>query len=76
MTCQDLAQIVTDYWDGAMGPWERAEFERHLSVCPACRGFVAQMQATVEAIGHVPVEAITPEVEGKLLAQFRAWRRS
>jgi anti-sigma factor RsiW len=75
MTCQDLAQLVTDYLDGAMPAAERAVFERHLAVCPACVRFVRQMKATVETLGRVPPEAITPEVEGKLLEQFRSWKR-
>ena len=75
MTCQDLAQLVTDYLDGAMGPAERSSFERHLSLCPPCVRFVRQMRATVEATGRVPAEAITPEIEEKLLAQFRSWKR-
>jgi hypothetical protein len=34
------------------------------------------MRATVEATGRVPVEAITPEIEEKLLAGFRDWTTS
>lgn len=75
MTCEELAQLVTAYWEGAMDASERATFERHLSVCPACVRFVEQMRATVEATGRVPVEAITPDVEVKLLEQFRDWKR-
>ena len=75
MTCQDLAQLVTDYLDGAMPATDRTTFERHLAVCPDCVRFVRQMRATVEATGRVPPEAITPEVEEKLLMQFRDWKR-
>jgi len=76
MTCQELAQLVTDYWEGALAAPERSALERHLSLCPACVNFVEQMRATVEATGRVPVEAITPEIEEKLLAGFRAWKTS
>jgi anti-sigma factor RsiW len=75
MTCQELAQLVTDYWEGALEAADRTAFERHLSLCPPCVEFVEQMRATVEATGRVPVEAITPEVEAQLLERFRDWKR-
>ena len=76
MTCQELAQLVTDYLDGAMPADERGSFERHLSLCPACVRFVDQMRQTVATLGRVPAESITPDVEQKLLEQFRSWKRA
>ena len=44
-----------------------------IAVGPAAR--TEQMRETVAATGRVPPEAITPDVETKLLEQFRGWKR-
>lgn len=75
MTCQELAEIVTDYLEGAMSVPDRARFDQHLAVCPECRRYLEQMRQTVAALGRLPAEPIPPEIERKLLERFRDWRR-
>jgi predicted anti-sigma-YlaC factor YlaD len=74
LTCRDIVQLVTDYLEGGMAPESRLQFERHVAVCPPCRGFLAQMRETVRVSGEVTEESLSPEAREHLLAAFRHWR--
>jgi anti-sigma factor RsiW len=73
LTCRELVTIVTDYLEGSLTPEDRARFEAHIAGCPGCTIYLEQMRQTIEALGHLPEESITPEAEGTLLAAFRSW---
>ncbi len=67
-------ELVTDYLEGALEPDERARFEEHVAPCDGCTNYVEQMRRTLELLGRLPHEAITPEAEQALLAAFRGWK--
>ena len=75
LTCADIVKFVTDYNDGRLTPAERRRFEEHVSICPLCRSFLAQMRTTVELVGELRAEDVPPEMEEHLLAAFRDWKR-
>ena len=75
LTCRELVELVTDYFDGALPGSERARFEAHLDTCEPCRTYLAQMRTTI-ALVHS-----TGELEGRqdvteLLQAFRDWKRA
>jgi anti-sigma factor RsiW len=75
LPCQELVELVTDYLEGALPPSERARFDAHLTGCPGCTEYVAQMHATLKLTrATVELEA-RPEVAG-LLRAFRDWHRA
>ena len=53
MPCRELAELVTAYLDGALPGAERARCDGHLRTCPGCRGYVAQMELVVSALGEL-----------------------
>jgi anti-sigma factor RsiW len=75
LTCREIVQLMTEYLEGTMPTEERLRFERHVAICPACRGFLAQMRETLRLSGDVTEESISPEVRAELLAAFRDWKR-
>jgi anti-sigma factor RsiW len=75
MTCEELAEIVTDYLEGALSPADRVRFDGHIAACPLCRRYLDQMRRVVAALGALPPEPIPREVEAELLARFRDWKR-
>jgi anti-sigma factor RsiW len=75
LTCADIVKLVTDYNEGRLTPAERTRFEEHVSICPPCRSFLAQMRTTVELVGELREEDVPPEMEEHLLAAFRDWKR-
>ena len=36
ITCQEIIDFIAGYRDNQLTTNQRAEFERHLSVCPSC----------------------------------------
>ncbi|HWQ15489.1 MAG TPA: zf-HC2 domain-containing protein [Roseiflexaceae bacterium] len=73
-TCREMVELVTDYLEGAMPPPARAEFERHLSVCPGCISYFEQIRETIRALGKITDDAIPPAAREELLELFRRLR--
>ena len=75
ITCHELVELVTEYLEEAMAPAERARLELHLARCRPCRHYLDQMRKTIDAVGEIPEESVTPEAREDLLEVFRAWKR-
>ena len=76
LTCQELVELVSDYFEGALAPAERARFEAHVASCPGCRVYVAQMRETLRTVrATAELDPARPELAG-LLAAFRDWTPS
>lgn len=74
LTCQELVELVTAYFEGALSDDDRRMFEEHLEVCEGCRRYLAQMRTTIEITGRLTEESLDPEARDTLLAAFRSWR--
>jgi anti-sigma factor RsiW len=74
LVCRELVELVTDYLEGRLSAADRSRFEEHLDECDGCTAYVEQMRRTIEALGHIPEESLSPEAERELLAAFRDWR--
>ena len=61
IACIELVELLTDYLQGALPPDEVAAVDAHLQTCPPCRTYLAQMRATIQALGSVPVETLPDE---------------
>ncbi len=71
LTCQQLTEIVTDYVEGRMPFWQRAQVQLHLGMCGTCRAYLHQMRATVRTLGKLPAEPMPADVKAELLERFR-----
>ncbi|MDX2130519.1 MAG: zf-HC2 domain-containing protein [Planctomycetota bacterium] len=49
ITCRELIEFIADYLDGTLPAEARVEFERHLTVCPACVAYLRSYQRTIDA---------------------------
>jgi anti-sigma factor RsiW len=74
MTCRQVVELVTDYLEGGLPADDRRRFEQHLADCPACLVYVAQIRHTIEVLGVVSVESLSPRARAELLEAFRGWR--
>ena len=74
MSCQELVELVTAYFEGALSPEDHGRFEGHLAECGTCRVYLEQMRETIRLLGRVTPDDLTPEGERDLLAAFRSWR--
>ena len=71
IACIELVELLSDYLEGALPADEVAAVDAHLETCPPCRTYLAQMRATIKAVGSVPVATLPDEAYDTLLATFR-----
>ena len=76
MTCQELVELVTDYFEGALPSDERVRFVHHLGYCDPCVNYLGQMRRTVEVVGALREDHIDPDTRAALLSAFRGWKVS
>ena len=76
LSCQELVELVTDYFEGALDERHARAFEQHLAACDGCTAYVEQLHVTIRITGTLTVDDLTPESESVLLQAFRDWRRS
>lgn len=74
MTCMELVELVTEYFEAALPPEERTRFEAHLSRCTGCQNYFDQMKQTIRLTGRLTEEAISPPARDELLRIFRDWK--
>ena len=75
LSCQELVELVTGYFDGALPPAERARFEAHVADCPGCDRHLAQMRTTIVLAEESRAVEDRPDVSA-LLTAFRDWKRA
>jgi anti-sigma factor RsiW len=75
LSCQEMVELVTDYLEGSLGWRDRRRVAKHLSACAACTRYIEQMRETLDLLGTVPVDSISPEARATLLDAFRDLRR-
>jgi predicted anti-sigma-YlaC factor YlaD len=60
ITCQEFVELITDYFEGALGSPTLSRVEEHLVMCDWCVTYADQMEATVTALrelgNHEPAE--------------------
>jgi anti-sigma factor RsiW len=75
LTCRELVDLVTDYFEGALPVAERARFDAHLADCEGCRLHLDQLRTTIRLVQSSDELAGRLEV-GELLQAFRDFRRA
>ncbi|HBP87437.1 MAG: zf-HC2 domain-containing protein [Nitrospira sp.] len=74
-SCQEIAQLITDYLDGSLTLSERVRFQLHLGLCFACRNYLGQMKYTIATLRQLPPEPVPQQVKEELLERFRTWKQ-
>ena len=74
MSCQELVELVTDYFEGKLSWRQRRRFEKHIAACRWCSRYIDQMRVTIETVGRIEEDSISPEMRDELLAAFQDWR--
>ena len=76
LSCQELVELVTDYFEGALPADEHARFEAHAKRCQGCGVYLEQMRVTIDLLGQLPTAALPDGAEQELLEAFRGWHSS
>lgn len=76
--CPVVIGLATEYLEGALSAPERARVDRHLAWCPRCATHYAQLRDVLRLLRQLAKEeaAVPRRTRGRLLAAFRAWKRS
>lgn len=75
MTCQELVELVTEYFEGTLAPAERERFELHLRSCNGCTNYLQQMRQTIHTLGKLTEETLAPQTRQDLLQIFKNWKK-
>ena len=74
VTCRQVVDLVTEYLEGGLEADERLAFERHVAVCPPCRGYLGQLRVIVRGARTLNEEDVPEHLRESLLDAFRGWR--
>jgi|tagenome__1003787_1003787.scaffolds.fasta_scaffold20887408_2 hypothetical protein len=72
ITCRELVELVSDYFEGRLPDPVRIRFDDHLALCPGCVTYLQQMRTTMTLVSRVEVLERRPEVAA-LLDAFRGF---
>jgi hypothetical protein len=64
-TCRKVAHQLTELREGELSLVERAGLRFHMTICPSCKRYIKQFDATVDGLAHSKEEL--PEEESKAL---------
>ena len=72
MNCSDAAERITALVDGELPPAERAEVERHLEGCAACRDARSAEEAVAARLRAVPRPVPPPVLAASVMERIAA----
>jgi anti-sigma factor RsiW len=76
MTCAEFVELVTAYLEGTLPADQRTAFDEHMALCPGCETYLEQFRTTIDLLGELPEESLSPPARGRLLDAFAEWRRT
>lgn len=71
LVCRESVELVTDYLEGALTPAQARRLEAHLAGCPGCEEYLRQVRATIDLLGRVEPEDLSPETRAGLVDLYR-----
>lgn len=74
LPCNELVELLTNYLENKLSPFDRKRFEMHLAICEPCVVYLNQFRQTIQALGKLTEETIPPQAKEKLLEAFRDWK--
>ncbi len=74
LTCKEILDFLDNYLSGNQAADVRAEFDRHLAVCPMCRDYLQTYSATVR-LADASRQAVTQDAPEDLIQAILAARK-
>ena len=74
LVCRDAVALMAAYLDGVLDEADRARLETHLAGCPHCSEYLAQLRATIDALGRVDPDDLSDEAVDGLVDLYRRWQ--
>lgn len=73
LTCPELVELVTEYFDGVLSRRDRRRFEAHVAACGGCQRHLEQLRTTIDLTGRISEDDLAAETKEELLEAFRGW---
>jgi anti-sigma factor RsiW len=74
LVCRDAVALMTAYLDGELAAPDRERLDAHLADCPHCFEYLAQLQVTIDALGHVDPDELPQATVDDLVELYRRWQ--
>ncbi len=74
LVCQQIVELVTDYFEDALPAPRRRGFEAHIAGCEHCTEYLEQMRVTIALSGRLRTSDLTPAMRQEFAALYAAWR--
>ncbi|HUC25247.1 MAG TPA: zf-HC2 domain-containing protein [Streptosporangiaceae bacterium] len=74
IACQQAVEMVSDYLEDALERAEKQRFEKHLSVCPHCTEYLAQVRETIRLAGRLTPDDLSQPMREAFTDLYRRWR--
>jgi anti-sigma factor RsiW len=74
LVCRDAVALMAAYLDDALPGSDRDRLEAHLADCPHCSEYLAQLRATIDALGSAGPDDLPEEAVDDLVLLYRRWR--
>ena len=74
LVCRDAVALMSDYLDGNLDDRDRARLEGHLAGCPHCTEYLAQLRATIDALGRAEPEDLSDDALEELVDLYHRWQ--
>ena len=72
LTCEQLYQRASAFHDGELGPEERAQYQQHMELCPACETFYRSLEVTIRRAREALTVDPPPGLAEDMVAAVRA----
>ena len=77
ITCQQLIDFIMSYLDNELPEDQRAEFDRHMAVCPSCVDYLKTYEKTILLAKGCADDPVPEEVpESLILAILEARKKN
>lgn len=73
IVCRQAVALMADYLDGRLHGNDLQRLETHLSGCPHCSEYLAQLRVTIDALGRAEPDDLSDDALDDLVALYRRW---
>jgi anti-sigma factor RsiW len=74
LVCREVVELVTEYLAGTLAAADRVRFDQHLSTCPPCTAYLAEVRTMLSLAAELGSAAPPDDDVARQLGDvFRRW---
>ena len=75
MRCEELNELLPDYWSGALNETAKSEMQAHLAVCTRCHEEFERLGTVWRRLGAIPEERPSAALRTRFEATVEAYEQ-